>query len=232
MDNAGRCQLARPGKARQHKPGLSFSSDDGLELAYNEVINHLLLERKKLPGTRRLEGWLLGVGGLMPVGLRHGQVTEMHLTILGASHAEYSTTLSLWTERLPAQTKNAKTRKSLFAKPQREEHLLADRQPSAEAECPLGTSVGQNSGTVASLAQDPRSATSTRRMPIFEREDPQLEEQASTSPEEAIRQPGAGREHDTDASRSTPASRVDLLQNTPFSEMLSHEAEPLAGASN
>lgn len=97
----------------------------GPEFEYREVINHHLLERKKLPGKRRLEGWLLGIGGLMPTGLRHGQWLDMPLTIIGSDHAEYSTTIRLWTERLQARTKIVKTRTSFSAKLGKEETMLA-----------------------------------------------------------------------------------------------------------
>ena len=88
----------------------------GPEFGYDEVINAPLLERKKLPGKCRLEGWLLGIGGLMPAGLRHGQLVDMHLTIIGSDHAEYSTTICLWTERLLARPRIVKPRTSIFAK--------------------------------------------------------------------------------------------------------------------
>jgi len=96
---------------RVHK----FSSDDGLELPCDQVINHDLLERKNLPGTRRLEGWLLGVGGRMPVGLRHGQMLELQLTIVAADRAEYSAPITLWTDRLSAARKKLEPRPRIFA---------------------------------------------------------------------------------------------------------------------
>ena len=43
-----------------------FPGERGLRFAYDEVINHRLLEGKKLSGKRRLEGMLLGIGGFMP----------------------------------------------------------------------------------------------------------------------------------------------------------------------
>ncbi len=80
-----------------------------------QVINHYLVELRKLPG-RRLEGLLLAIGGRMPSGLRHGQELDMPLTIIGSDHAEYSTTIHFWTDRLPATPTIAKTRTSIFAK--------------------------------------------------------------------------------------------------------------------
>jgi hypothetical protein len=97
----------------------------GPEFACKEVINHHLLERKRLPAKLPLEGWLLGIGGLMPPGLHHGQWQDMRLTIIAADHAEYSTTLRLWTERLLARTKIGKTRTSIFAKLVEEEAVRA-----------------------------------------------------------------------------------------------------------
>lgn len=101
-----------------------FPGEGGLQLGCSEVINPLLVERRKLPGQRRLEGWLLAIGGLMPAGPRHGQWVDLSLTIIGSDHAEYSTTLCLCTERLPARTKIAKPRTSIFPKPVEEEVML------------------------------------------------------------------------------------------------------------
>jgi hypothetical protein len=102
-----------------------FPGKYGLELAYNEVINHLLLERKRLPAKLPLEGCLLGIGGLMPPGLRHGQWRDVTLTIVGSDHAEYSRTIHLWTDRLQARTKIVKTRTPIFASLVEEETILA-----------------------------------------------------------------------------------------------------------
>jgi hypothetical protein len=102
-----------------------FPGSCGLQLEYDQVINHFLLERQKLPSKRRLEGWLLGIGGLMPASLRHGQWVDVPLAIVGSDHAEYLTTLRLWTERLDVQPKVAKRRTSLFARPGEEEMDIA-----------------------------------------------------------------------------------------------------------
>jgi hypothetical protein len=102
-----------------------FPSEPGLVFPYDEVINHHLLERRKLPGNCPLEGWLLGIGGLMPDNLVHGELLEMSLTIIGADHAEYSASIRLWTERLLARTKIMKPRTSIFAKLGEEEAMLA-----------------------------------------------------------------------------------------------------------
>jgi hypothetical protein len=94
-----------------------FPRDCGPQWEYGEVINHHLVELRKLPGKRRLEGLLLGIGGLMPAGLRHGQWLDMHLTIIGSDHTEYATTIRLWTERLPARAKIVKAREMRLRKP-------------------------------------------------------------------------------------------------------------------
>jgi len=90
----------------------------GPEFEFREVINQPLLERRKLPGKSRLEGSLLGIGGLMPDELSHGQLVPMSLTITGSDHAEYSTTITFWTDQLLARAKTVRgTRTSIFAKP-------------------------------------------------------------------------------------------------------------------
>ena len=68
----------------------------------------------------------------MPAGLRHGQWLDMVLTIIGSDHAEYSTTLSLWTERLQVRTKIVKARTSIFAGLGRAE-AMAPRDGSSDA---------------------------------------------------------------------------------------------------
>src|ERR1039457_5636576 len=45
-----------------------FPGKNELQLQYSEVLNHRLFESKKLPGKRRFEGWLLGIGGVMQIG--------------------------------------------------------------------------------------------------------------------------------------------------------------------
>jgi hypothetical protein len=102
-----------------------FSCGHGLQLEYNEVINHHLLERRKLPGKRRLEGWLLAIGGRMPAELCDGQWQDLEFTIIGADHAEYSMPITLCTERLPARTKVVKPRISMFGKGLEEDMALA-----------------------------------------------------------------------------------------------------------
>ena len=52
----------------------------------------------------------------MPVELHRGEPLDVTLTIIGSDHAEYSTTIRLWTERLQARPKIVKPRTSIFAK--------------------------------------------------------------------------------------------------------------------
>jgi hypothetical protein len=109
-----------------------FPGKHGLEFGYREVINHPLLQSKKLPSRRPLGGWLMGIGGLMPAGLVHGQLQDVHLTIIGADHAEYSTTLHLSTERLQVRPKIVKSRRSIFAELAGDEAMIGrDVTPTA-----------------------------------------------------------------------------------------------------
>jgi hypothetical protein len=100
-----------------------------LRFTSEQVINHYLVELRKLPGNRRLEGLLLAIGGRMPAGLRHGQELDMPLTIIGSDHAEYSTTIHLWTDRLLARPTTVKIRKGIFAEGVAE--LVAEETASA-----------------------------------------------------------------------------------------------------
>ena len=91
-----------------------FPGKCGLQLPCADVINHLLLERRRLPGSRRREGWLLGIGGRMPAELRHGQWLDLSLAIIGSDHTKYPTTIQLPAERLEARPKTVTPQTSRF----------------------------------------------------------------------------------------------------------------------
>jgi hypothetical protein len=91
-----------------------FPGKYGLQLPCEDVINHVLLGRRRLPGRCQVEGWPLGIGGRMPVELRHGQWLDLSLAIIGSDHREYATTIQLWTERLDPRPKTVTPRSSLF----------------------------------------------------------------------------------------------------------------------
>jgi hypothetical protein len=112
------------GKPRSYRV-YRFPGKHGLQLEYCDVLNHHLLERRKLPGKRRLEGWLLGVGGLMPAWLRHGQWLDMTFTIIGADRTEYARKICLWTERLYSRKEIMKPRTSIFAELAKDEATFA-----------------------------------------------------------------------------------------------------------
>jgi len=77
----------------------------GPEFSYNEVLNHHLTERKRLPGKRCLEGMILAVGGFMPENIPLGQFHELTLHIIGSDHESYSDSLSLWVDRTSEVTR-------------------------------------------------------------------------------------------------------------------------------
>jgi len=111
-----------------------FPGKFGLQLEYDQVINHVLLERRTLPSRRRVEGYLLGIGGFMPAELRHGQWLKLSLAIIGCDHTEYATTIDLWTERLEVRPKVVKPRTSLFARTGEQERDVAspERWPTSQ----------------------------------------------------------------------------------------------------
>jgi hypothetical protein len=90
-----------------------FPGRCGLEFQAEHVLNHVLLEQGFLAGKRRLEGWLLGVGGMMPAGLTNGSWLEVPVAVIASDHVEYTTELQLYTERLTTRPKR-KPRRSLF----------------------------------------------------------------------------------------------------------------------
>ncbi len=105
------------GRAKREKYSFEvyqFPGKYGLQLPYEDVINHLLLGRRRLPGGCQVKGWLLGIGGGMPAELRHGQWLDLSLTLIGSDHREYATTIRLWTDRLDPRPKTVTPRTSLF----------------------------------------------------------------------------------------------------------------------
>jgi hypothetical protein len=92
-----------------------FPGTRGLELEPDVVINHLLLPDKKLPSGCPLRGFLLGIGGLMPDELSHGQWLKPTLVIVGSDHTEYASTIELRTERLETRPRMVKPKTDLYA---------------------------------------------------------------------------------------------------------------------
>jgi len=109
-----------------------FPGKNELQLQYSEVLNHRLFESKKLPGKRRFEGWLLGIGGVMPAGLRHGQWLAMPLTIITVD-STYETTIRVSTERLPARPAVVNPRRRIFSKLMKENAELGGDVTSTTA---------------------------------------------------------------------------------------------------
>lgn len=82
------------------------------DLPRDQVLNHLLLERRPLPPRRPLEGWLLATGRPMPESLRDRQVLNTTLAIYASNGVEYTETIRLWIERLAVKPKYPTTGKS------------------------------------------------------------------------------------------------------------------------
>jgi hypothetical protein len=146
-DNFFQWLQPEPFKFQLHgKRGRSHSvyhfAETELRFTSEQVINRNLVELRKVRKGRQ-EGLLLAIGGRMPAGLRHGQELDMPLTIIGSDHAEYSTTLRLWTERLLARPKVVKTRTSIFAKLVEEEAVRA-RDVTCIAALPASSSPASN----------------------------------------------------------------------------------------
>ena len=103
----------RDGSAAEYR-AYEFPGRCELEFEYDEVINHKVVERSLLRSRRRLEGWLLGVGGLMPPELMHGQPIDLTLAIVASDHSEYLAQIHVWTERLEQPPQRANRRSGLF----------------------------------------------------------------------------------------------------------------------
>jgi hypothetical protein len=76
------------------------------EIPFDQSLNHKLLDSGFLRSKRSYEGWLLGVGGLMPTYLMDRQWQEVPLVIVVADHSEFTATLRLGTERLAVRRKS------------------------------------------------------------------------------------------------------------------------------
>ena len=84
------------------------------EIPFDQSLNHKLLDSGFLRSKRSYEGWLLGVGGLMPTYLVDRQWQEVPLVIVVADHSEFTATLRLGTERLAVRRESVKQRSSLL----------------------------------------------------------------------------------------------------------------------
>jgi len=98
-----------PGKFRKQRDSsyqaYRFPDKLGLELPYDDVVNHILMEGQALLPGRPVRGLLLATGGIMPPDLQHGQWLSAALVIVGTDHREYSQEIQLWTERLESRPK-------------------------------------------------------------------------------------------------------------------------------
>jgi len=82
----------------------SFPGKGAPEFPRDQVLNHVLLsERGVLQPHVPYRGWLLGVGGLMPKHLRHGEQAEGTLVIIASDRTEYSEKIFLFAERCPVR---------------------------------------------------------------------------------------------------------------------------------
>ena len=110
-----------------------FPGPSGLELQYDEVLNHILLEDQSVAPERPFKGFLLAVGGRMPAELRHGQFIDVTLAIIGSDHTEYTQSICLWTERLETRPKAMERRSNLFGEPLDSNARDSVRVPSLES---------------------------------------------------------------------------------------------------
>ncbi len=122
---------------RSRKPDKSyelyrFTGRNGLELPANEVINEALTEGKCLSPRRPIRGWLLAMGGTMPVTLQQGQWTDVNLVITASDHVEHTKKIRLWTERLEVRPKLVRRSSSLYDDPIRGAVIAGNASPAAK----------------------------------------------------------------------------------------------------
>jgi hypothetical protein len=93
-----------------------FPGGSGLEFHRDLVINHVLLEEGRLKPQCPVRGLLLATGGPMPESLRHGEWVEATLVLTASDHAEYTSIVRLWTQRLEVKPKRAERKYDLYGK--------------------------------------------------------------------------------------------------------------------
>jgi hypothetical protein len=89
-----------------------FPGGSRLEFDRDVVINHVLEDGRLTPKCP-LRGLLLATGGLMPKNLQHGGWVDATFVLTASDHAEYLSTVRLWTERLEVKPKRAKRKYNL-----------------------------------------------------------------------------------------------------------------------
>jgi len=94
-----------------------FPGRAGLDLPFEQVINHELTPNQRLPSYRPISGWLLGIGGLMHPSLFHGGQIAATLVITTSDHAEHPAPILFCVERLERKAQRLEPRPSLFADP-------------------------------------------------------------------------------------------------------------------
>jgi hypothetical protein len=82
-----------------------FPGGSRLEYPRDEVLNHILLKRCRIPPHRPLKGLILAAGAPMPSVLRHGQWLDATFSIFASNHEEFSIKTQFWVERLQFKKK-------------------------------------------------------------------------------------------------------------------------------
>jgi hypothetical protein len=141
--------LQDPKETQRDPHNYRFPGRAALELPRDLVLNHILLGGGILkPGCPK-QGWLLGIGSPMPANLRHGAWVEMTLTIVAYDHAEYTSIVHLWTQRLEVKPKLAERKYNLY-----------------------GEKVGRDLGSMVAARDEPgaaRDSESVKPIPVSSR---------------------------------------------------------------
>ena len=124
----------RPSKRDRGRRVYRFPGHYGPEFAYEDVLNHRLVEGGTLPGQRLLAGYLLATGGPMPPHFRHGQWVKVDVVLTTGDYHEYLRTLRLYVDRLDRPARIVKPRIPIFANSVRD----ADASRRNDATVPTG----------------------------------------------------------------------------------------------
>jgi hypothetical protein len=84
---------------------------NGLQLPPGDVLNRVLFEQCRLPAQRRLQGWVLGIGGPFPRDLQSGGLLRLSFVLVAADHTEYAAKIQFCAERREARTAGVKVQK-------------------------------------------------------------------------------------------------------------------------
>jgi hypothetical protein len=137
--------LPDPRDVRRDPFNYNFPGKGVPELPREQVMNHVLLDRRILKPGCQAEGWLLGIGNPKPKTPVLGGPVEVTLAIIGHDHCEYEERITLWVDPVMKRQQNSSRRVST-------EGLCASERAQNFGSPHLGT-IGQTPGRESAPAK-------------------------------------------------------------------------------